>query len=48
MKAQTFASPASQIAFELFAKTGEIRYIMLFKAIEDPSLDKVQTDDREM
>ena len=48
MKANTFASPASEIAFKLFALTGEPRYIMLFRAIEDPSLDKVQTDDREM
>ena len=43
-----FQSEASKIAFELFSKTGNIGYYMLYSAIESPELEKIESDEREM
>lgn len=47
-KQQSFVSEFSRLSFNLFCKTGEIRYFMLYKAVEDSSLDKAIENDREM
>ncbi len=47
---KNFVSEASKLAFKLFWDTGEIRFYSLYKAIENPELDKqiFEENEREM
>lgn len=48
MKDGNFKCEASKLAFELFCLSGEISHYLLYKELENPELDKVVIEDREM